>query len=110
MGIDSSYFKDPLFFNSFATRFREKADAPAYAKQLDEKIRLLQYAREGRQPGPPEAAFITVCILLGCSLALNIFLALRKLPVAHVAEVVEAPALARNEAENKKGLIEHTDH
>lgn len=109
MNIDSHYYNDKSFFNSFAERFRKKANSPVYARQLDEKLQLLQYKKESKQSHPSGIAFIIISILLGCSVFLNIYLAVRKRKISlehlHIVKP-ELPLSVGNKDEQIKSLIE----
>jgi len=109
MDIDSNYNKDKTFFNSFAGRFRKKANAPIYSRQLDERLDILQYKKERRHSQPSGIAFLIVCGLLGCSVVLNIYLTRKRkqaAPVGFTETLIEMPSSVANDEENIKGLIE----
>jgi DNA-binding CsgD family transcriptional regulator len=108
MHIDTNYYHDQLFFDSFAARFRKSAHSPDYSRQLDERLDILRYKKEGKQPHPPGIAFLIVCALLGVSVVLNVYLVFnkkRKAATEYKEPALEVPAPGNNE-ENIKGVIE----
>jgi DNA-binding CsgD family transcriptional regulator len=108
MHIDSSYDNDKSFFNSFAERFQKNAGALFYARQLDERLQLLQYRKGVKNVSLSGTLFAIISILLGCSILLNIYLVFRKKPESKLKEqefTREIPLQIQNVPEENKEEI-----
>ena len=103
MNVDSTFNKDRRFLESFTEKFAKEANAPQYARQLEENVKLLQYQQQVNEFHASTGLFTVVCVLLFCSLLANIFLmARRKQQRTEVAGQEMSP---ETEKEKITGLI-----
>jgi len=109
MNIESSYAKDPAFFNSFAARLKKNGNYTTYTRQLNEALRLARFKTEPVYARLPTVYFIIAAILLLFSVALNIYLFKKKNSATLANLRAPQPEILNTEKTSEpdfKGMIE----